>query len=62
MLPERLFAAAAAAQLTGRLTVCAGSCGPGNTTAMHEFHFALIVVGRRGLVNRSRSPLSTLVH
>jgi pyruvate dehydrogenase (quinone) len=25
------FAAAAEAQLTGRLTVCAGSCGPGNT-------------------------------
>src|ERR1700757_2153954 len=25
------FAAAAEAQLTGRLAVCAGSCGPGNT-------------------------------
>jgi len=25
------FAASAEAQLTGRLTVCAGSCGPGNT-------------------------------
>jgi pyruvate dehydrogenase (quinone) len=25
------FAAAAEAQLTGRLGVCAGSCGPGNT-------------------------------
>src|SRR5258705_9917798 len=25
------FAAAAEAQITGRLAVCAGSCGPGNT-------------------------------
>src|ERR1700675_4145875 len=25
------FAASAEAQLTGRLSVCAGSCGPGNT-------------------------------
>src|SRR3954454_8575909 len=35
------FAAGAEAQLTGRLAVCAGSCGPGNLhliNGLYDFH------------------------
>src|SRR3979490_186211 len=32
------FAAAAEAQVTGRLAVCAGSCGPGNLHLMQSLH------------------------
>lgn len=34
------FAAAAEAQLTGRLAVCAGSCGPGNTHLLQGLYDA----------------------
>src|ERR1700759_4731623 len=34
------FAAAAEAQLTGRLAVCAGSCGPGNTALIQGLYDA----------------------
>src|SRR3954471_18314758 len=34
------FAAAAAAQVTGRLAVCAGSCGPGNTHLLQGLYDA----------------------
>jgi pyruvate dehydrogenase (quinone) len=34
------FAAAAEAQLTGRLAVCAGSCGPGNTHLIQDLYDA----------------------
>jgi len=34
------FAAAAEAQLTGRLAVCAGSCGPGNTQLIQGLYDA----------------------
>lgn len=32
------FAAGGEAQITGKLTVCAGSCGPGNTHLMNGLH------------------------
>ncbi len=41
------FAAAAEAQLTGRLAVCAGSCGPGNTHLIQGLYDA----------NRSGAPV-----
>ncbi|HEY8340969.1 MAG TPA: pyruvate dehydrogenase [Egibacteraceae bacterium] len=41
------FAAAAEAQLTGRLAVCAGSCGPGNTHLLQGLYDA----------NRSGAPV-----
>src|SRR5262245_35677740 len=41
------FAAAAEAQLTGRLAVCAGSCGPGNTHLIQGLYDA----------HRSRAPV-----
>jgi len=41
------FAAAAEAQLTGRLAVCAGSCGPGNTHLIQGLYDA----------NRSAAPV-----
>ena len=44
------FAAAAEAQLTGRLAVCAGSCGPGNTHLIQGLYDA----------NRSGAPVLAL--
>src|ERR1700716_4540489 len=44
------FAAAAEAQLTGRLAVCAGSCGPGNTHLVQGLYDA----------NRSGAPVLAL--
>jgi len=44
------FAAAAEAQLTGRLAVCAGSCGPGNTHLLQGLYDA----------NRSGAPVLAL--
>jgi len=41
------FAAGAEAQLTGRLSACAGSCGPGNLHLINGLYDA----------NRSRSPV-----
>ncbi|OEV04343.1 pyruvate dehydrogenase [Streptomyces oceani] len=45
------FAAAAEAQLTGRLAVCAGSCGPGNTHLVQGLYDA----------NRSGAPVLAIV-
>ncbi|WP_433247216.1 pyruvate dehydrogenase [Streptosporangium sp. CA-135522] len=44
------FAAAAEAQITGRLAVCAGSCGPGNTHLVQGLYDA----------HRSRAPVLAL--
>src|SRR5690349_24258002 len=44
------FAAAAEAQVTGRLAVCAGSCGPGNTHLVQGLYDA----------NRSGAPVLAL--
>ncbi|MEU1735309.1 pyruvate dehydrogenase [Streptosporangium sp. NPDC020145] len=44
------FAAAAEAQVTGRLAVCAGSCGPGNTHLVQGLYDA----------HRSRAPVLAL--
>jgi pyruvate dehydrogenase (quinone) len=44
------FAAAAEAQLTGRLAVCAGSCGPGNTHLIQGLYDA----------HRSKAPVLAL--
>src|SRR4030088_3710524 len=49
------FAAAAEAQLTGRLAVCAGSCGPGNThliQGLYDAHRS----GAPGLASAARLP------
>jgi pyruvate dehydrogenase (quinone) len=44
---EGAFAAAAEAQVSGRLAVCAGSCGPGNTQRFQGLYDA----------NRSGAPV-----
>ena len=45
------FAAGAEAQLTGRLTACAGSCGPGSLHFMNGLYEA----------NRNRAPRQALI-
>lgn len=48
------FAAGAEAQLTGRLTACAGSCGPGDLTMARRVgaHVTEVKAGHLSLVTR----------